>query len=170
MARRTMMFAHTIMEPISTYSEARLEGTRTLTLFADKVVVKANVSLSADSLSTVDLKNLNPAPDSMRYRNPIFMKSFWCIGVGIFGLVFFIDSFWTKQWVPPVFFSLIAVGLGGLALTFRKLEVIRFKNDAGFIVLDVVRSGKDAARMDEFVGLVITQIQAARASVSAGSL
>jgi hypothetical protein len=152
------------MDSITTYSEARLEGTRLLTLFPDRVVVKAN-AMAAESLSTVDLKALNPDPDSMRYRNPIFMKALWLLGIGIFGLVFFIDSFWTKAWVPQVFFSLIATGLGGLALTFRKLEVVRLKNDSGFIALDVVRAGKDAARMDEFVELLKRQIRVARDGV-----
>ena len=138
------------MEPVATYREKRFDGQRRFELFADRVLVRGNVSLKSEFETAVPLRSLAPHVTRPRLRNPAFWGGLWTLLGSVF-LCAVLVGFNAPD------FPLVLAGTGvlsGSALmlaTARKVEFASFSSGAGVRVLDVARSGPDARRFDAFV-------------------
>ena len=155
------------MQPIAIYSEVRFEGSRTFTLLLDKVVVRGKQSLQSEFENGIALKTLDPSPDSLRFRSPIFAWGMWVAIIGFVVCAILVSGFQMSfATFPP---GLVAcIGMSGLMLmfaTFRKVEYVRFKNDGGIVVLDIARAGKSAAQFDSFIDALTKQTRETRGAV-----
>ena len=149
------------MEQIATYSEIRFDGSRTFTLFPDRIVVKGKQTFHSDFESNIPLATLDSNYDCVRIRNRIFIAGVW---IAIISFIMFIILL-TGLKIPFTEFSpgiILSIGVAGLILsaaTYRKVEFLRFRNKAGLIVLDIARSGKHADEFDTFVDTLINHIE-----------
>ena len=149
------------MEPIATYSEVRFDGSRTFTLFPDKIVVRGKQTLSSEFEASFSLKSLDPDPCKLWIRNRNF-NSGLLIAVVSFVMCEVLAAGFHMSFatIPPLLFAV--VGTSGILLmlaTIRKVEFIRFKNDGGVVILDVARAGRGSAQFDSFVDALTKQIR-----------
>jgi len=152
------------MQPLATYSEVRFDGSRTFTLFPDKVVVRGKQSLQSEFEMSIALKALDPNSDTLRFRNQIFTWGMWVAIAAFVVSVILVGGFHMSfATFPP---GLVAsIGMSGVMMmlaTFRKVEFIRFKNDGGIVILDIARAGKSAGQLDPFVDALKKQIRRTR--------
>lgn len=153
------------MEPITTYSEVRFDGARTFTLFPDRVVVRGKQTLHSDFESEIPLATLDPNFERISIRNRTFMAGVWMALVS-FVLCSILVSGLKMSFADMTPVVVLMIGVAGLILsaaTYRKVEFLRFKNQAGVTVLDVARSGREAAQFDSFVDALTKQIRLMRA-------
>ena len=159
------------MQPIATYTEVRFEGSRTFALFPDKVVVRGKQSLQSEFETAVALKALDPSPDSLRFRSPLFTWGMWVALVGFVMCATLVSGFQMSfASLPPGLMA--CIGMSGVLLmwaTFRKVEYARFKNDGGIVILDIARAGKGAGQFDAFVGMLTRQITEVRGRPAQGT-
>ncbi len=138
-----------------------MEGKRTFDLFADRIFVRGHVSLKSSFEINLPLHILNPVWSRFRTRNAVFRAGMIFFGAGLLcgtGLV---------EMHGPAFFAAMALSLGlagafMMLVTVRKIEYAAFQNMSGFNVLTMARSGPDAGKFDEFVGLVAERIAQAK--------
>lgn len=149
------------MEQIATYSEIRFDGSRTFTLFPDRIVVKGKQTFHSDFESNIRLATLDPNYDRVRIRNRIFMAGVWMVIISFITYIILV----TGLKIPFTEFSpviMLSIGMAGLILsaaTYRKVEFLRFKNKAGLTVLDIARSDKHVEEFDSFVDTLIKHIR-----------
>jgi hypothetical protein len=152
------------MTPIATYRERRLEGNRLFELYEDRVIVRGKLYLSTDFETPVLLKNLSPVTGRMKSRTAGAWVSGFVALVSVAVLLWIFDHFLGYLDEP-----LLVGGLAGvlailltLFVFIRKIEFINFISDDGAIRLNIGRSGPDKEMFQEFVGLVIQQIEKTR--------
>lgn len=151
-----------------TYSEQRFDGKRTFQLFPDRVVVRGAETLSSDYDQTIPLATLTPEATTMRYRHPQANSAVWMMAVSMAGLFVLMGYFKMPVEATPVVFT-AGLGVIGLLLgvaTYKKVEFVIFRTDAGVDVLSVARSGKHAGEFDTFIEAIRRQIPIARQSRS----
>lgn len=153
------------MEPIATYKEVRFDGSRTFTLFPDKLLVRGKTTLHSDFDTTIPLRILDPNFDRMGIRNKSCSVGAWIATISFVTWTVLVKGFGMSFAAPGA--GMIAMGgVAGLLLsaaTFRKVEFLRFRNQSGLHVLDIARSGKDAEQLDSFVQVLVKQIEASKA-------
>ena len=147
-----------------TYSEQRFDGKRTFQLFPDRVVVRGAETLSSDYEQTIPVATLTPETTTIRYRHPQASSAFWMMAVSMAGLFVLMGYFHMPIEATPV---VITAGLGVIGLllavaTYKKVEFVVFRSDAGVDVLSVARSGKQVGTFNAFVEGLRRQIQSAR--------
>ncbi len=153
-------------KPIATYEEARFELRRRFALFPDRIRVTGKGLYLGRLDAVIPLSILHPDPARQWVRGQLFRY-------GLFAL--FVAACWAaslslgggpealvRPWVVGVLGSLALVGLLVVLANIRPVEFARFQTDAGVIALDVGRVGRQAEGFDEFVDLLIEQIQGAR--------
>ncbi len=154
------------MEPIATYSEVSFEGSRSFTLFPDKIVVRGKLTLVSEFETSIALTSIEPHPDKLLIRNKSFTHGLWMTIVSsmlasILGSGFRLSF---TSYAPVVFCTGIS-GVGLMLATFRKVEFFQFKNNSGTTILDLARSGKSAAKLDSFIEALTKQIRVARGAI-----
>ncbi|HWG11111.1 MAG TPA: hypothetical protein VN693_06395 [Rhodanobacteraceae bacterium] len=108
------------MQTLATYSEQRLEGSRTFELFQDRVVIKGKQYLGSEFESTVMLEILQPTVNSVRRRSKGFPQ-----GIAMmFAACVLLQS---GLVAPSSYFGglVIVLGIAGFLLavfTLRKIE------------------------------------------------
>jgi hypothetical protein len=151
------------MEPIAIYSEVRFEGSRTFTLFPDKVIVRGKRSLQSEFETTMSLAMLDPNPDKLHFRNKSFTHGMLAATVSFVACTVLVSGFHMPlTTTPPTLLGVM--GIAGVLLmvaTWTKIEFARFKNKDGIVVLDIARAGKDASKFDSFIVALSKQIKLA---------
>lgn len=140
-----------------------MEGKRTFDLFADRIFIRGHVILKSSFEVNLPLHVLNPVWSRVRTRNGVFQAGMLFFGVGLLVTTGLFEMH------GPTFFAVMALGLGltgifMMLVTVRKVEYAAFQNNAGVNVLTLARSGPDAGRFDEFVGLIAEKIAQAKAA------
>jgi hypothetical protein len=94
-----------------------------------------------------------------------------------FSGIFIMGGSWTRSYSvgaashrdsSDVVVVLCALGFVGALLsiaTAKKVEWVRFSTDAGIVVLDVARAGKNRDKFDTFVEALTNRIRATRSEV-----
>ena len=155
----------TPMEPIATYTEVRFDGARTFTLLSDRVVVRGKQTLQSDFESRIPLASLDPNFDRISLRNPAFTIGFGMVIVSLVTCSILITGLKMSylDLAPGLVLMMGVTGLLFSAATYRKVEFLRFKNREGITLMDVARSGAQAAQFDSFVEALTKQIGETRA-------
>jgi len=151
------------MNPIAKYSEVRFDGKRTFELFEDKVIVRGKATFKSDFETAISLASLLPSFARVRIRHSAFFGGIWLM-VGSWILAYIVGAISQKD-PSEVVCYLGCMGFMGLFLslvTAKKVEWVRFSTDAGMIVLDIARAGKEADKLDSFVETLLSQIRIAR--------
>ena len=93
------------------------------------------------------------------------------LALGSWALAFIVGSISQKDpFVVVGFLGFMGfVGVILMLATARKVEWIRFGTDAGVVVLDIARAGKEKDKLDDFVEVLISQITTARKRAESGS-
>lgn len=153
------------MEPIATYTEVRFDGARTFTLLSDRVVVRGKQTFQSDFESRIPLVSLDPNFDRIGIRNRAFTTGLWMALVSLVTCSILITGLKMSYFdlAPGLVLMIGVTGLLFSAATYRKVEFLRFKNREGMTLLDVARSGSQAAQFDSFVDALIKQIGKSRA-------
>ena len=153
------------MEPIATYSEVRFDGARTFTLFPDRIIVRGKQTLHSDFETTIPLATLDANFDRLSIRNRNFASGIWLaiISFGLSGILLKGLKMSLADFMPLMLFVVGFAGLILAAATFRKVEFLRFKNQAGVVVLDVARSGKQIKQFGPFIDALVRQIEVSKA-------
>jgi hypothetical protein len=154
------------VQPIATYRESQLQRTRLFVLGANRVLVKGRQRFGADFETPVDLVTLDPEFLVVRGRGPALKPGLVSLVVGLGTGVPFFTGIIEEG---PLVFGLCAIamtltGVVLIAVSFRKLEMVRFRSAARpeLVLLDVIRSGPDRERFDDFVAALRNQIRIAR--------
>jgi hypothetical protein len=155
-------------EPIAFYRESR-GLRRRFTLYRGRVHVSGKGLKFGQFDEVIPLSSLHPEPSRVWVRGVLF----W---YGITALACAAGSATAALAVgggPAIFFLRPGLGVlvGGLALVgallaltyARPVEFAKFRTDSGLPGLDVARVGPKAEDFDEFVGLLIAEIQEAKA-------
>lgn len=157
---------------IASYSEVRFDGSRTFTLFPDRVVIRGRQWLQSEFEMTVQVGLLDPNPDRLWSRNQHFTWGMWLAIGGFTACTVLISGFHLTfaALAPGLLASLGMSGLLFMLATYRKVEFVCFKNNSGTAVLSLARAGKNAAQLDPFLTALTQQIeQAGSATQSAQS-
>jgi hypothetical protein len=152
------------METIATYDEVRFDGRRTFTLLPDRILIRGRQTLQSEFETGIPLTTLDPNPDKLWVRHRSFIAGMVLAVVGFMGCTILVSGFHMSftEFAPGMLAGVGASGVMLMLATYRKVEFIRFKNDAGIVLLDVARSGKNAAEFDSFVDAIIRQIRFTR--------
>jgi hypothetical protein len=163
------------VEPIATFAELTFFDKRWLTLFADRVFVQRKLSNGTETEGTVYLDRINPEAGRGKQKSPWFVPATWIM---MFGMILLfvskqneLHSMWAKPLRPIEWIALACLfgGIGVLLATLRSIEFCHFTNRDGIVVLSVRRLGSDSAKYEEFIDVLIRQIQAARQQADANN-
>ena len=151
------------MDPIAIYTEIRFDGTRTFTLFPDRVHIRGKNTLQSDFEAEIPLAILSPGYFKANFRHPACMVG---IGMAIISLIvceILVDGLKMTfaQNAPGL---MVVMGVSGLILaaaTYRKVEFVQFQNISGITVLNIARSGEQVAKLDSFIDALTKQIRVA---------
>ncbi len=154
-------------EPLAKYEEARFELRRQFELFPDRIRVTGKGLYIGRFDQTIPLHILHAPPGRLWVRGVLwryglrawFFAACLTTGVGVGGG----SEAFTNPWVVGTIGALVWAGLMLTAANFRPAEFARFQTDAGIIALDVGRVGPQAEEFDEFIDLLVSQIETARA-------
>jgi len=155
------------MATIATYREVRFDGKRQFELSEEEIHVWGSINFQTDVDTTIPLKVIQPRVIRVRIRNVSFTAGVVCAGALLATRGVLVSGFGMEP-LGEASQMLLAGIFGSLALaaaTIRKVEFARFVNDAEIAVLDVARSGPDAASFDKFVAQIVDQVRAARMDV-----
>jgi hypothetical protein len=152
------------MDPIATYSEVRFDGTRTFMLFPDRIYIRGKKTLRSDFETEIPLTSFEPRYYQLNIRNGAFMGGLAMAVLSFVGCDILVAGLkMTFAQDAPVMMA--GFGVSGLILaaaTYRKVEYLVFKNQAGGTVMDIARSGKQAAQLDSFIDTLTKQIKSAK--------
>ena len=162
-------------EPVATFAELTFFDKRWLTLHADRVFVRRKLSNGTETEGTVYLDRLNPEAGRGKVKRPLFMYAFFVFAFGVF-LHLYTQAFeqhqiWSRPLQPAdwVALSCIFLGIVGVLSALRSVEFCHFTNRDGIVVLSVRCLGSDSAKYEEFIDVLVRQIQAARQQTDANS-
>jgi hypothetical protein len=151
------------MEPIAIYEASSFEFRGRAELYADSVRAVGTIFLSADYDTTIPLSTPQPRFECIKMRSRFFGVGSYMLRIGVVGASVLVTEFKLNP-LGIAIFVLGCIGGTGLALTLatvRKTEHARFLTEGGMPALDIVRSGKDQERFEEFVNLLVEQIKMA---------
>ncbi|MEK6257190.1 MAG: hypothetical protein AABP62_01105 [Planctomycetota bacterium] len=163
------------VEPIATFAELTFFDKRWLTLYPDRVFVQRKLSNGTETECTVYLERLSPEAGRGKAKRPLFMLAFWVFAFGM--ILLFVSKqnelhvMWAKPLRPKEWLALACIfgGIGGLLATLRSIEFCHFTNRDGIVVLSVRCLGSDSAKYEQFIDVLVRQIQAARLKADANS-
>jgi len=148
------------------YRETVLSRRRTFTLGPDGVRVEQSGWSVAEVDTTVPFDLMNPRRIRMRVRTGPAWVGAVVLSLGI-GFAIAAFEGWGGADTPLLWIQAGSLGAAGLVTTvwfLRRIEYLRFESDAGVPVLDVARSGPDAAQFDAFLDRLTDRIRDARKS------
>lgn len=158
-------------EPIAVYRESRLELHRRFTLYPGRIRVAGRGLKFGRFDEVVPLSILHPELSRVWLRGLLFRYGIiamacavtWAVVALAFGgpAIFFF-----RPWTDGVLGGLALVGAVLALVHARPIEFVRFRTDSGLSPLDVGRVGPDAESFDEFVDLLVAEIQEARAAAA----
>lgn len=163
------------VEPIATFAELTFFDKRWLTLHADRVFVRRKLSNGTETEGTVYLDRLNPEAGRGKVKSPLFMPAFWVFAFGMILLLVSkqneLHGMWAKPLRPIEWLAMACLfgGIVGLLATLRSIEFCHFTNRDGIVVLSVRRLGSDSTKYEEFIDVLVRQIQTARQQADANS-
>jgi hypothetical protein len=158
------------LNPIATYSEVRFEGSRTFSLFADRIVIRGKETLASDGETGIPLSLLEPHFDHLRIRSKVCLQGIIMAAVFFF-ICYVLGSKFAMTFADPILGILLMVGVAGLILaaaTARKVEFVFFKNHSGVVLLTIARAGKQQDQFDSFVATLVRQIELTNGSKATG--
>lgn len=155
---------------LASYRESRLELRRRFDLFPDTIHVYGGGLFYPRVDHRIRLALIYPGHGRTWVRGKFFAYGMWAlitvaitcaVNLAIGGIAFL-----TQPWFLIVFGVMASFGLVLVAATIRPVEFATFHTDAGVAVLDVGRSGPQAAEFDEFIAYLIERIAASKAGAS----
>lgn len=148
---------------MESYRESRIEMSRTFSIEPELVVVEGGAPLGTQFKSTIRFDQLDPRFNVIKTRPKLFFHSLLATGILIIVAIAIanfreasLDDFWFLLGVLlPISTLVIALA------TCRRTEFAQFKNQSGFVILDIAKAGPDKAHFDNFVGLIQEHISQA---------
>ena len=162
----------TPVELIATYTELTFFDKRWFTLYVDRLHIRRKISNGTEVEATLHLDRLNPEYGRGKQKSPWFGRAMWLF---MFGVILHLvttgpsTQLWSKP-LPPIGGLALAClfgGIGGLLANFRSIEFCQFANRDGIVVLYLRRLGRDVAKHEEFLAVLVKQIREARQKTDA---
>lgn len=153
------------MDALATYSERRTDGRRQFSLFSHEILVVGHRFFGANYEVKIPLKSIEPTVSRIFVRSTLFLAGVILAASNVFICVLLLSLM--LPWSFLILF--IAFGIVGfwlIGITFKRVEFAQFRSQAGVVVFDVARSGPECQKFDEFVKILIQQIQAAKTAAS----
>ena len=161
----------TPIDTIATFAELTLFDKRWFTLYADRVFVQRKLSNGSEAEATVYLDRLNPEAGRGKAKSRLFGIALLVFMLGLFLMLCTngVDFKWSiplrkSDWIA---LACLFGGIIGLLAAFRSIEFCQFTNRDGIVLLSVRRLGSGAAKYEEFIDILVRQIQAARQKTDA---
>src|SRR4030095_266554 len=158
------------MAPSAKYCEAGIDGRRTYLLLPDRVSITGS-NIRGDFDVSVDLSSLSRISSRLRVRSRYFSLGFllillpWLL-IGVAATV--VRNPTLNQFLMwPIGISIC--GFIMAVCTVRKVDHVQFATEAGIVVLDIARAGKDASNFDLFTELISKQIVTAKKNSDAAA-
>lgn len=151
------------MTPMAIYSEKQFNVERQFQLYDDRIVVTGRVPGKSEFITEIPLSSLNPDFGRASRRNGIFWIGL--IWICLFSWCFVSNynaSTDTRVVAMCVTGFMILIGLGVAVVSFPKVESVRFSSNAGIVILDVAKAGKEKDKFAAFVETLTKQIKAVK--------
>jgi hypothetical protein len=153
------------MDAIATYSERRLGAWRKFSLYRKEILVIGGRISGHRFESRIPFASLDPTVSRVFIRSEFFLIGI-CLALGCTFCCLILASLSpATSWSYWPVLSIMVFGIIGFilaGLSFRKIEFIQFRSQAGVTILDVARSGPDRHNFDKFIDELVRQIQSTR--------
>jgi hypothetical protein len=160
--------------PIATYQESWVNVRRRFELFADRVRVTGVATGQGKFDATIPLQGVRPEVARLWVHSALFYVAVAITGLAFvaFLVVALVADFVHGGTLPPRAAAWtgggIFVGLVLALATHRQIELANFCSEAGLVVLQVGRAGKQAGEFDQFVAAIVERIKALRGPAAPG--
>jgi hypothetical protein len=157
------------MSPIATYRERRWERECDFELYSDLVRASGKATLG-NFETTITLSTLDPNFERLWVHGRLFYSGVFLFltGLIILGVVVIglnretLDRFTGTVGLSTVF------GFAMVLANRRKIELVRFRSDAGVPLLAIARTRNQTDKFDAFVSAIVERIVSSKAALRSG--
>jgi hypothetical protein len=148
-------------QPIASYKEACFPRKQSINLYGDRVHVTGSVFLSQDYEVTIPLSQLSGMTNRSHVRSQFFQAGiFLAIITGIITITLYnIPTSEPLTLLTKILFSLPFVGILLSLTAIKKIEVVHFTANEGFVLLSIRCAGPDKEHFAEFTKRLTQVIQ-----------
>lgn len=158
------------MEPIATYRERGPKGlNRDMALYTDRVHILGRQRWRGEFDVNILLRGLEPDISTTRWHGPGFGRALGCFTGSVLMFAYYFWQLGSSMTPAHVAFPAIAavISIAAFIVCYPMYKAYRFLNTSGMVILDVIESGPDKDRCEEFAIQISDMIRAARQAEAA---